>query len=650
MAAACLPTSPGITGARGTRGRTGAEAHAIAREVPFGPIATTDQSAENLAASVSPLITPSAPPLTRSGYLGESALDLGVSASKVGDLEVLAAVNDTWAQHVSSVTGGGVRKWSSAGAPSFDGKDGQVMQIWYGQVSSAGPSQLTVTWGGKVANADVAEQEFSAGAGAHWSLAAEAGSPRPFPALRATDSPELYFGAAMAWGDAAAGGTPGVSYDVANRGFLVAWSTHASGPFAPRATGAGSVAALFSVTDQSGKEATPARAHRDATKAGSQKAKAGRHGAKRDGGSAKVGGNPAKRAKRNLKRTNHSTRPAKTKAKGGQTKAQPGETKVRPSKSKVRPGKTRAQPGKTKAQLAGRPGGNAAGRGAPGGSLWPHSLFNSDVEGWAVDPRSASFAADIVGDYESHYGSVGVNTAPIYDVPAGQADVAVSVRPGCNNFTPDTGSEIPVPPEASLNGSSDSPLVLYQPSTETEWELWQASRGPDGTYSACWGGKLDMASSDGVFPSPYGLSATGISYLATTITEADVASGSIDHAIAVVVPRCNSDVYPADRTDCGADPGQPAEGQWFRFAPGTPMPAGLSPFAQMVFRAIERYGMVVVDQGGAVMIEAEQPSDWAAEGHTGTNPLTASWAGQPEYKVVASLPWSSLQAVDPPQG
>ena len=132
------------------------------------------------------------------------------------------------------------------------------------------------------------------------------------------------------------------------------------------------------------------------------------------------------------------------------------------------------------------------------------------------------------------------------------------------------------------------------------------------------------------------------------ITEADVASGSIDHAVGITLPRCNYSVYPADRSDCGYDPGQPGEGQWFRFAPGTPMPAGLTPFAQMVFRAIETYGAVVTDQGGSVSLEAEQSSDWAADGHTGSDPITTSWDGLLEYQVVASLPWSDLQVVDPP--
>ena len=269
---------------------------------------------------------------------------------------------------------------------------------------------------------------------------------------------------------------------------------------------------------------------------------------------------------------------------------------------------------------------------------------------WPQLSTSSEFASDIVSDYTHDYGSVGVNSMPIYRVPAGQPDVAISVLPGCNNFLADTGPDIPIPPYATLNGSSDNPLVVYQPSSGTDWELWRTTKNANGTYSACWGGKLDMNTSTGVFPSPFGLSATGISYLATAITEADVASGRIDHAIAIQLPRCNEFVYPADRHDCGSDPGQPAEGQWFRLPANVPMPPGLTPFAQMVFTALQRYGAVVTDFAGAVMIEAEEPGDWAEEGNSGTDPITASWEGLPEYKVVATLPWSSLQAVGPPQG
>jgi hypothetical protein len=91
------------------------------------------------------------------------------------------------------------------------------------------------------------------------------------------------------------------------------------------------------------------------------------------------------------------------------------------------------------------------------------------------------------------------------------------------------------------------------------------------------------------------------------------------------------------------------EGQWFRFPAGLAMPSGLEPFAQMVFKAVQTYGMVVVDQGGAVALEADQSTVWGAEGNSGTDPITVSLHGAVPYKVVTVLPWSSLQVVDPPQ-
>jgi hypothetical protein len=264
---------------------------------------------------------------------------------------------------------------------------------------------------------------------------------------------------------------------------------------------------------------------------------------------------------------------------------------------------------------------------------------------------SSALVDNLVTQYENAYGAVTVNGGswmgyPVFTVPADEPDVPISVSAGCNNFTPDTGTMVPIPATATPGPGTDSPVIIYQPSTDTEWEFWQANNN-NGSWSACWGGKLtDLATSDGVFPNPYGLSASGISYLATLITEADVASGSIDHTIALQVTQCNGSVAPADRTDCGSDPGQVSEGSFLRFPPTLAMPAGLTPFAQMVFSAIKNYGMVVTDQSGSVDIEAETAADWSAAGNTGTDPITASWAGQPEYSALDGMPWGDLQVID----
>jgi hypothetical protein len=133
------------------------------------------------------------------------------------------------------------------------------------------------------------------------------------------------------------------------------------------------------------------------------------------------------------------------------------------------------------------------------------------------------------------------------------------------------------------------------------------------------------------------------------ITEADVESGSIDHALAMQIPACDAYVVPADRGDCsGTSADEPSEGTWFRIASGVTMPSHLTPFAQMVFHALQNYGAVVTDKGGAVMIQAESVEDWSASGHTGVDPITASWAGQPEYAVLNGIPWSDLQVIQPP--
>ena len=260
---------------------------------------------------------------------------------------------------------------------------------------------------------------------------------------------------------------------------------------------------------------------------------------------------------------------------------------------------------------------------------------------------SAALAADIINQYQTHYGDFGIQDQyPIVTVGAGQAGVYVSVLPGCNNFEPNVGN-VPIPSSAAsiLTGSSDNPLMVWQPSTESEWEFWRVSY-TNGAWSACWGGKItNVGSSAGLFTEPYGVSASGLSYLALTITEADVASGSIDHPIAIQMPLCNSMVSPATRTDCPGNAGTPSEGMLFRLPANLAMPAGLTPFAQLVFRALQNYGAYMTDRAGAVVVVAENPGAWAADGNGGADPITTSWAGAPQYNAMAGMPWGSLQHV-----
>ena len=290
----------------------------------------------------------------------------------------------------------------------------------------------------------------------------------------------------------------------------------------------------------------------------------------------------------------------------------------------------------------------------PPASLMPDSIFNQPVTGWSVASDSATLVANFVAGYKANYGSVGVSTQPGYWVPTSEPNVTFAQTPNCGagpfvgtepGYVP---TELPIPSFAALNGSGDNPLDIW--STAGVYEIWQANQLSSSAWEGCYGGYGAMNTFTGVFAGNKGRTATSISDVATMVSEADVASGSIDHAISVQITDCNGWVLPATRGDCGSDPGQPAEGQWFRFAPGTICTSAEcnSPYATMVFKAISTYGMVVSDQGGAYQINQEAQADWANEGEPGTDPITASWDGQQEYSVIANLPWSQLQAVAPP--
>ena len=300
----------------------------------------------------------------------------------------------------------------------------------------------------------------------------------------------------------------------------------------------------------------------------------------------------------------------------------------------------------------------------PPSSLMPDSIFNQSVAGWSVASDSAELVGDFVGGpgafipaggYTNNYGNVGVSTQPGYWVPTSEPNVTFSQTPsGCSagpfvgtepGYVPD---EIPIPSFAALNGSGDNPLDIW--STAGVYEIWQARQVSPTSWEGCYGGAGAMSTFTGVFANNRGRSATSISEVATMITEADVASGAINHALSINITDCNGWVLPATRGDCGNDPGEPAEGQWFRFAPGTVCSPSQcsSPYARMVFNAISTYGMVVMDQSGAYQINQEAQADWANEGEPGTDPITASWDGAQEYTVISSLPWGDLQVLNYP--
>lgn len=263
--------------------------------------------------------------------------------------------------------------------------------------------------------------------------------------------------------------------------------------------------------------------------------------------------------------------------------------------------------------------------------------------------------AALLAQIKSPYDSVGVNNTSygvsMFTAPAGQPLVPLKVTAGKADFTPSTGTSAPIPIDLKVPPGGDGSVSVYQPSTDRLWELWQDVENTTAdTIAGSWGGSIQGCSTSvtGCFvPGPqgqqYGVAASGTPFWPTVVTFADIQSGAIKHVISLAVESGAAGFrFPAIRNTDSNTAGGIQYGTWFRLPAGLAMSAGLTPWGQMVFTCLQDYGMVVTDKSGAMMIGAQLSADWAG---SGTDPITASWAGQPEYNADAGIPWGSLQVV-----
>jgi hypothetical protein len=267
-------------------------------------------------------------------------------------------------------------------------------------------------------------------------------------------------------------------------------------------------------------------------------------------------------------------------------------------------------------------------------SSYVHRPLRDDA---ALDPRSDLWVAELLRQVKQYYGTLGVNidkfAPPIYLVTADQP--LVNVRPnvswapgGHNAQLAEQLQGIPLPDGFAPSAGSDREAVIYQPSTHRYWELWGAeltdSEVTDSAgrsvreWRAKWGGRIDdLRDNPGFFPTKpngykFGTAATGLPFLAGTMTIEEQRSGQIDHPLHIAVVRARAGAWslPAQRSD-GVDQRDDAipEGITFRLPAGLNLDElGLDPYGLMIAKAVQKYGMVVRDQAGAVVLVAENPN------------------------------------------
>jgi hypothetical protein len=266
-----------------------------------------------------------------------------------------------------------------------------------------------------------------------------------------------------------------------------------------------------------------------------------------------------------------------------------------------------------------------------------------------LSPLSSTYVAELQRQVTS-YGPW-VNTSsystPVYTVSARQRRVTVTLDADSPTLARRLAA-VPVPDGAMPAAGSDGHMVLWQPSRNTTWELWHMHRTADG-WHARWGGVMHGVSRNpGYFRAPYGATASGLPLLGGLMRVSELQSGVISHALALAIPKAKrgSYVWPAQRTDGNLDaPTAIPEGTRFRLDPALDVDAlPVPPITKIIARAVQRYGMILRDQAGAVTLYAEDPTP------LGVSLKYTAFGGLDGRQAMHGFPWSALQVVRPRVG
>ncbi len=207
-----------------------------------------------------------------------------------------------------------------------------------------------------------------------------------------------------------------------------------------------------------------------------------------------------------------------------------------------------------------------------------------------------------------------------------------------------TMTNVPIPAGAQVASGADAQMIVVDTTSGMEYGFYHGRWANGGyevdngyTYNVTWNGT----------PVPFGSRGAGVTYYAGLIRPWEIRAGQINHAIAFaydspVATRC---VYPATQTDGpSSNPYALPEGARLQLNPALTEANfdawGLSRAGRIVARALQQYGMILIDTGGSPKIMAEDLVD---------NPLTVERWTDPDLlydkNVIANIPYSEFRVL-----
>ena len=282
----------------------------------------------------------------------------------------------------------------------------------------------------------------------------------------------------------------------------------------------------------------------------------------------------------------------------------------------------------------------------------------SDASPWNTPIAGATYAADSAAKLNAIGGNLSSDptqyTYPVYYADASTPRRTVTINGAFSQTDPSgssfanssrTSVQAPIPAGAAPAAGSDAQVIIIDRSTNQEWGFYNFS-GSGGSYVAQ-NGYVYNIGADGVPSSASGVGfvarGAGVPYLAGLVRPCEIQRGAIEHALAFAYDApAATFVYPATKSDgAGSGLGALPEGTRLQLDPALNDAQigawGCAGACLTIARALQRYGMFVVDNSGRAKVMMEFDG-------------TAGWNGAVSGKTASPIPLSAFKVIESTSG
>jgi hypothetical protein len=210
-------------------------------------------------------------------------------------------------------------------------------------------------------------------------------------------------------------------------------------------------------------------------------------------------------------------------------------------------------------------------------------------------------------------------TTPRYDVATSGQPPGAHYDPAFVHNVPRVMHDVPIPPEAAPDPQEDGHMTVIDPTDDCEYDFYAASKHGD-TWSALWANRTSTKSS-GIYTHGLSTRGTGFAPLAGMIWPDELAAGRIDHALMFAYPttRAGGPVAPATASDGKTvRPDAIPQGARVQLDPDLDLETlDLTYTERVIARALQEYGMLLGDTGGALSLYAVGAQSFTGDPYAG---------------------------------